>query len=108
MASQNVFTVKWPKCSGYQAQSLSGVHVETNVQRQVALHFYNEIRELEEEVQYTGEGARASEPRTVTYVRELVGTMLIGESAALQLRDMLLALFPPVSHEKGLPGGKAN
>jgi hypothetical protein len=68
--------------------------VETNVQRQVALHFYNEIRELEDEVQYTSQGGRATDPRTVTYVRELVGTMLIGEAAAVQLRDMLLALYP--------------
>lgn len=94
MANANFFTVKWPKGAGYQAKSQSGVHVETNVQRQVALHFFNEMREMEDEVQYTSEGARAKEPRAITYVREINETILIGENAAIQLRDMLLALYP--------------
>jgi hypothetical protein len=94
VASPNFFTVKWPKAAGYQTKSLSGVLVETNVQRQVALHFFNEIREIEEEVQYGDDGSRTTEPRTIIYVRELSDTILIGEAAARQLRDMLLTLFP--------------
>ena len=100
MASINTFTVKWPKAAGYQAKSLSGVHVESNVQRQVALHFFNEMRELEGEVQYTSDGQRATESRGVTYVREVSDTILIGESTALQLRDTLLALFPVTKSEE--------
>ena len=99
MATSNFFTVKWPKGAGYQVKSLSGVHVETNVQRQVALHFFNELRELEAEVQYSSEGARSKEPRAIAYVRELNETILIGDSAAVQLRDMLLALFPVTPRE---------
>lgn len=99
MATSNIFTVKWPRAPEYQTKSLSGVHVETNVQRQVALHFFNEIRELEDEVQYSSEGKRATEPRGVTYVREITETLLISEPAAMQLRDMLLALFPLAARE---------
>lgn len=94
MPTPNYFSVKWPKAAGYQARSQSGVLVETNVQRQVALHFFNEIRELEDEVRYSEDGSRSTEPRNITYVRELSGTILIAESTARQLRDMLLALFP--------------
>lgn len=100
MSTPTFFTVKWPKGPHYQVKSLSGVHVETNVQRQVALHFFNEMREIEEEVQYSSEGARATEPRAISYVRELSDTILIGESTAMQLRDMLLALFPVTPPEE--------
>jgi len=99
VSAANFFTVKWPKSADHRTKSLSGVHVETNVQRQVVLHFFNELREMDEEVQYNSEGARASESRAITYVRELSDTILIGESAAVQLRDMLIALFPVANPE---------
>ena len=89
-----LYTVKWPKASGHQTKSLSGVLVETNIQQQVTLHFYNEYRELEEEVQYALDGSRTSEARDITYVRELTDSILINASAARQLRDMLNTLFP--------------
>jgi hypothetical protein len=64
------------------------------VHRQVALHFYNELRELEDEVQYSLDGNRVSESRGITYVRELSDTILISEGVARQLRDMQNTLFP--------------
>jgi hypothetical protein len=73
---------------------VSGVLLESNVHRQVALHFYNELRELEYEVQYSLDGNRVSESRGITYVRELSDTILISEGVARQLRDMLNTLFP--------------
>ena len=92
--TEKLYTVKWPKASTHQTKSLSGVLVETNIQQQVTLHFYNEFRELENEVQYALDGSRASEPRDITYVRELTDTILLNASAARQLRDMLNTLFP--------------
>ncbi len=98
--SNKLYTVKWPKASHYQAKSLSGVLVETNVQRQIALHFYNEISELEDEVQYREDGTRLTEPRNVVYTRELSDTILITESSARQLRDVLNTLFPVQSPDE--------
>jgi hypothetical protein len=92
--SSEVYTVKWPAAATHQIKSVSGVLLESNVHRQVALHFYNELRELEDEVQYSLDGNRVSESRGITYVRELSDTILISEGVARQLRDMLNTLFP--------------
>ena len=96
MASgKKLYTVKWPKADGYRLQSHSGVLVESNVQRQVALHFYNEARELEPEVQYQEDGQRMGTEREVVYAREITGTVLLGEASVIQLRDVLNTMFPP-------------
>jgi hypothetical protein len=92
--SSEFYTVKWPAAASHQTKSVSGVLLESNVHRQVALHFYNELRELEDEVQYSLDGSRASESRGITYVRELSDTILISEGVARQLKDMLNTLFP--------------
>lgn len=92
--SSEFYTVKWPAADNHQVKSLSGVLVESNVHRQIALHFYNEFRELEDEVQYALDGSRVGESRGITYVRELSDTILISENAARQLKDMLNTLFP--------------
>lgn len=91
--ASSFYTIKWPMARTHQTKSLSGVLVETNAQRQVALHFFNEVRELEDEVQYSIDGERVNEARGISYVRELSDTMLISEAAARQLRDMLNTLF---------------
>ena len=49
-SSEKVYKVEWPKADDHRTKSLSGVLVGTNVQGQVALHFYNEVRALDEEV----------------------------------------------------------
>lgn len=96
MASgKKLYTVKWPKADGYWLRSHSGVLVESNVQRQIALHFYNEVRELEPEIQYQQDGQRMGTERDVVYAREITGTALLGEAAAIQLRDVLNTMFPP-------------
>lgn len=92
-----LYTVKWPKSADYRIRSVSGVMVESNLQRQIALHFYNEVRELEAEIQYQSDGQRGGEARPMVYQRELADSILIGESAALQLRDLLNTLYPPQS-----------
>ncbi len=100
MASEtNMFSVRWPKAGDHRTKSLSGVMVESNLQRQIALHFYNEFREMEAEVQYDEQGARNSPGRGIVYVREVTDTLLIGDSAALQLRDVLNTLFPEKSRD---------
>ena len=38
------YTVRWPKASDHETRSVSGVIAESNVQGQIALHFYNETR----------------------------------------------------------------
>ena len=92
--SPKLYTVKWPRSPEHKMHSQSGVFVETNLQRQLVLHFYNEYREIEDRVDYSEEGVRQSEPREITYVREVTHTILVGEHTALQLRDMLNALYP--------------
>lgn len=91
---KRLYTVKWPKSDDYVLKSISGVLVESNVQRQIALHFYNEVRELEEEVQFQDDGQRMGEPREVIYTREMTESILMGEATAVQLRDILNTLFP--------------
>lgn len=98
--SSKLFTVKWPKSTNHRTQSVSGVLVETNVQHQVALHFYNETRELEQEVGYDEHGGRMNTPRGIVYVRELGDSILISEGAAMLLRDLLNTLFPVPPREE--------
>ena len=87
------YTVKWPRAEEHRLRSRSGVLVETNVQGQVALHFYDETRELDPEVRFDEAGKRISPRRGVVYVREVADTVLLSESSARQLRDVLDNLF---------------
>ena len=89
-----LYTVKWPRAEHHNTRSVSGVLVESNVQRQVALHFFNETREVDDVVEYGEDGKRASPTREITYIREITNTMLISESSARQLKDVLNALYP--------------
>ena len=84
-----LYTVKWPKAAAHTTKSVSGVLVEGNVRGQLALHFYNEVRELEPQVEYMEDGARARSARSVTYVREITDSILLAGSTARQLRDVL-------------------
>ena len=84
-----LYTVKWPKAAAHTTKSVSGVLVESNVRGQLALHFYNETRELEPRVDYMEDGSRADPRRPVTYVREITDSVLLGASTARQLRDVL-------------------
>ena len=84
-----LYTVKWPKAAAHTTKSVSGVLVEGNVRGQLALHFYNEVRELEPRIAYMEDGSRADPPRSVTYVREITDSILLAGSTARQLRDVL-------------------
>ena len=84
-----LYTVKWPKAAAHTTKSVSGVLVEGNLRGQLALHFYNEVRELEPQVEYMEDGARASPARSVTYVREITDSILLTGATARQLRDVL-------------------
>lgn len=84
-----LYTVKWPKAAAHTTRSVSGVLVEGNLRGQLALHFYNEVRELEPQVEYMEDGARASPARSVTYVREITDSILLTGATARQLRDVL-------------------
>ncbi len=84
-----LYTVKWPKAAAHTTKSVSGVLVESNVRGQLALHFYNEVRELEPQVEYMEDGARAGRPRSVAYVREITDSILLSGATVRQLRDVL-------------------
>ena len=84
-----LYTIKWPRADAHETKSVSGVLVESNVRGQLALHFYNEVRELEPKVEYMEDGSRADPPRSVTYVREITDTILLSGATARQLRDVL-------------------
>ena len=84
-----LYTVKWPRADTHETKSVSGVLVESNVRGQLALHFYNEVRELESRVEYMEDGSRADPPRPVTYVREITDSILLTGATARQLRDVL-------------------
>ena len=84
-----LYTVKWPKAAAHTTKSVSGVLVESNVRGQLALHFYNEVRELEPRIEYMEDGARAGRPRSVAYVREITDSILLSGATARQLRDVL-------------------
>ena len=91
--SSTFYTVKWPRSPDHRLRSRSGVLVETNVQGQVALHFFDETRELDPEVRFNEAGERISDPRGLVYVREVTDTLLLAEASARQLRDVLDSLF---------------
>ena len=84
-----LYTVKWPKAVSHSTKSVSGVLVESNVRGQLALHFYNEVRELEPRIEYMEDGSRADPRRAVIYVREITDSVLLSGSTARQLRDVL-------------------
>ena len=84
-----LYSIKWPKADAHETKSVSGVLVESNVRGQLALHFYNEVRELEQKVEYMENGSRAAPPRAVTYVREITDSILLSGATARQLRDVL-------------------
>ena len=94
-----LYTVKWPRAADHCTKSVSGVLVESNVRGQLALHFYNEVRELETKIEYMEDGSRADASRPVTYVREISDSILLSASTARQLRDVL-AEFLSVSAEE--------
>lgn len=87
--STPLYTIKWPRASTHATKSVSGVLVEGNVRGQLALHFYNEVRELEPQVEYMEDGSRADAPRAVTYVREITDSILLTGATARQLHDVL-------------------
>ena len=91
--STTYYTVKWPRAPEHRLRSRSGVLVETNVQGQVALHFFDETRELDSEVRFDETGERISDPRGIVYVREVADSVLLTESSARQLRDVLNTLY---------------
>ena len=84
-----LYSVKWPRAEAHETKSVSGVLVESNVRGQLALHFYNEVRELEPKVEYMEDGSRAAPPRSVTYVREITDSILLTGATARQLRNVL-------------------
>jgi len=84
-----LYTVKWPKAASHSTKSVSGVLVESNVRGQLALHFYNEVRELEPRIEYMEDGSRADPRRAVIYVREITDSVLLSGATARQLRDVL-------------------
>ena len=63
---------------------------------QTAENFRGQVEPL---VAYDQQGVRSSEPRPISYVRELADTVLISEGAARQLRDVLNAYFAEQSSE---------
>ena len=87
--SSPLYTIKWPKAATHATKSVSGVLVEGNVRGQLALHFYNEVRELEPQVEYMEDGSRADASRSVTYVREITDSILLTGSTARQLHEVL-------------------
>ena len=95
-----LYTVKWPKAAAHATKSVSGVLVESNVRGQLALHFYNEVRELEPQVEYMEDGARAGGPRSVAYVREITDSILLSGATARQLRDVLVEFLSVSPRER--------
>ena len=95
-----LYTVKWPKAAAHTTKSVSGVLVESNVRGQLALHFYNEVRELEPQVEYMEDGARAGRPRSVAYVREITDSILLSGATARQLRDVLVEFLSVSPRER--------
>ena len=94
-----LYTVKWPRASTHTIRSVSGVLVESNVRGQLALHFYNEVRELESKIEYMEDGSRADSSRPVTYVREISDSILLSASTARQLRDVLAEFLSVTAEE---------
>ena len=84
-----LYTIEWPRAYTHETKSVSGVLVERNIHGQLALHFYNEVRELEPSIQYMEDGSRADSPRALTYVREITDSILLSGATARHLRDRL-------------------
>ena len=84
-----LYAVTWPTAAAHTTKSVSGVRVESNVHGQLALHFYNETRELEPRIEYMKDGSRADPSRSVTYVREITDSILVSAATARRLRDVL-------------------
>ena len=97
-----LYTIKWPKADAHETKSVSGVLVERNVHGQIALHFYNEVRELEPSIQYMEDGSRADPSRALTYVREITDSILLSGATARRLRDVLDELL------SGAPGERTS
>ena len=95
-----LYTIKWPRADAHETKSVSGVLVERNVHGQLALHFYNEMRELEPRIEYMDDGSRADPPRSVTYVREITDSILLSSPTARQLRDVLDELLSVAQGER--------
>ena len=96
-----LYTIRWPRAETHETRSVSGVLVERNVHGQLALHFYNEVRELEPSIDYMEDGSRATPPRALTYVREITDSILLSGVTAGRLRDVLDELL------SGTRGGRA-
>ena len=97
-----LYTIEWPRADAHETKSVSGVLVERNVHGQTALHFYNEVRELEPRIQYMEDGSRADPPRAMTYVREITDSILLSGATARRLRDVLDELL------SGAPGERTS
>ncbi|MDH4247968.1 MAG: hypothetical protein OEW39_09130 [Deltaproteobacteria bacterium] len=96
---KKLYSVLWPTAERHRTESVSGVMVEVNLHQQLAFHFYNEVRELEKMVTYNEEGNSLNTPREANYLRQVVQTILLSETAALGLRDVLNIMYPPRSSE---------
>ena len=97
-----LYTIEWPRADAHETKSVSGVLVERNVHSQVALHFYNEVRELEPSIRYMEDGSRADPSRALTYVREITDSILLSGATARRLRDVLDDLL------SGTPGERTS
>ena len=84
-----LYTIEWPRADAHETKSVSGVLAERNVHGQIALHFYNEVRELEPSIRYMEDGSRADPSRALTYVREITDSILLTGATARRLRDVL-------------------
>ena len=97
-----LYTIEWPRSDAHETKSVSGVLAERNVHGQVALHFYNEVRELEPSIRYMEDGSRADPSRALTYVREITDSILLSGETARRLRDVLDDLL------SGAPGERTS
>ena len=97
-----LYTIEWPRADAHETKSVSGVLAERNVHGQVALHFYNEVRELEPSIRYMEDGSRADPSRALTYVREITDSILLSGATARRLRDVLDDLL------SGAPGERTS
>ena len=95
-----LYTIEWPRADAHETKSVSGVLVERNVHGQLALHFFNEVRELEPRIRYMEDGSRADPPRDLTYVREITDSILLSGATARRLRDVLDELLSGTQGER--------
>ena len=95
-----LYTIEWPRADAHETKSVSGVLAERNVHGQIALHFYNEVRELEPSIRYLEDGSRADPPRALTYVREITDSILLSGATARRLRDVLDEFLSGAQNER--------